>query len=347
MKLQHACVLLLLCLSACASFLPQVTIIPVAVPPQPTATPLKENPSLISQKTVNSLTEIGTFPVDNIFRISWLTDSSSLVVITQKKIILLKIPSLKVQQEFNLPENASLMDFNPASQKLAVTIDRQILSIRDLSGKEITAIKPTGGFGSAGFNPDGSRIVVSSLEEFKAVSFDTTSGRVISSCDGFETAAPVYSVSPSPQGRWLIWLARATVQLSNPMTCKAVTHIGHEDFVISHAFNKDESILATSTGGTLKGEFVPLVYLWNTSTGLLEGNILLKQAPARGLSFSLDGSLLATAGNGLSVWDATTGKDVKMLASTDQVYNAVAFSPDGTFLAAATETGLRLFAVRP
>ncbi len=347
MKIHRVCILLLFCLSGCASFLPQITAIPAAVVTQPTMTPVIENPVVISSETVNSLTEIGTFPGENIYRLEWLPDSKSLAVMTQKKVVLLQSPGMAVQQEYNLPDNASLMDFNSVTQMAALTTDRQSLLIRDLSGREIATIKPAGGFGSASFTPDGSRIVVSSMEEFKAVSFDTVSGREISSCGGFETAAPVYSVFPSPQDNWLLWLARASIQLSDPSTCKAVTHIGHEDFVISHAFNPDESLLATSAGGTLNGEFVPLIYLWNTETGLSEGNMQLKETPARSISFSPDGSLLASAGKGLSFWDIQTGKEVKILAPLNQAFNAVAFSPDGTFLAAAHETGITLFTVKP
>lgn len=365
MKLYHAYLIFLFLLAGCASILPGVALLPTHLQKASQPASLLENANTatsipqfatesipgniprISRENLNSLIEITTLPIKNVIRLEWLPDSKTLAVITQSKVKILQAASLAIQQEYSLPENSSLMDFNSVAQLLALTIDRQSLSIRDLSGKEIQMIKPTEGFGSASFNPDGSKIVVSSMEEFKAESYDIKSGEEISICGGFETAAPIYSVSPSPQGRWLVWMARATVQLSNPQTCKAVTHIGHEDFVISHAFNQDESILATSTGGTVNGEFVPLIYLWNTATGLSEGSIILKEAPARSLSFSPDGSLLASAGNGLFLWDSASGKDVKTLAQVDQEYNSVAFSPDGAFLAAATESDLKLFAIQP
>lgn len=103
----------------------------------------------------------------------------------------------------------------------------------------------------------------------------------------------------------------------------------------------------TSTGGTVDGEFQPLIYFWDAQSGELIHSISLKESPAMGLAFSPDDTLIVSAGSGLFVWDAQSGDELKMLAPVDQRFTGVSFSPDGQFLAAATETAIHLYAIQP
>ena len=307
----------------------------------------EEDQVRITLKNADKLVEIDVIPIENARLLAWLPGSDSLAVASMNSIRIVNARDSSTIKEYKSPDDSALLDFNAASQRTVFSSDRQNLSIRELTGSEIQKITLTSGFGSATFNPDGSRVWVSSLEEFKAVAYDIQSGMEVASCGGFETAAPVYTVFPSPAEKWLVWMARATIQLNDLQNCQMAAHIGHEDFIISHAFNSDESILATSTGGTVDGEFQPLIYLWNANDGSLLRNIILKEAPARSLSFSTGDDLLVSAGNGLYVWDSDFGRQVKELAPQDQQYAIATFSKNGRYLAAATETDVHLFAIKP
>ncbi|HEX7555874.1 MAG TPA: hypothetical protein VF338_04565, partial [Leptolinea sp.] len=142
-------------------------------------------------------------------------------------------------------------------------------------------------------------------------------------------------------------IARATIQLNRLPGCEIAAHIGHEDFIISHTFTHNEKILVTSTGGTINGEFQPLIFFWDALTGKQLSTLTLKDTAAMDLAFSPDDSILVSAGSGLILWDPQTGKELRMLAPIDQRYTSVAFSPDGYSLAAADETGIHLFAIKP
>jgi WD40 repeat protein len=306
-----------------------------------------EPPLTITRENANYLVEISSIPLENISRLYWLPGNNSLAVINMKGIKLLDGSNLSAQKEFKFAENTSLLDFNPASQRMALTSDRLKITILDLQGNTIQTISPAGGFGSAGFSPNGDNIWLTSMEEFKAISYDINTGKEADSCGGFETAAPVYSAFPSPRGNWLVWIARAIIQLNRLSDCQVKAHIGHEDFIISHSFSHDESILVTSTGGTINGEMQPLIYFWDTKTGNQKAVIVLQESPATDLAFSSDDTLLASAGSGLIIWDAQSGKELKKLSPIDRRFTAVAFSPDGKYLAASTETNLYLFSIRP
>lgn len=316
-------------------------------PVVPTEVSPEKDQARITLENADKLVEFGVIPFENARLLAWLPGTDSLAVASMNFIHIVDARDSSTIKEYKSPDDSALLDFNAASQRAVFSSDRHSISIRDLSGKEMQRISLPSGFGSAMFNPDGSRIWVSSLEEFKAVAYDTQSGMEVASCGGFETAAPVYTVFPSPAGKWLVWMARATIQLNDLENCRMAAHIGHEDFIISHAFNSDESILATSAGGTADGEFQPLIFLWDATYGSLLRNIILKEAPARSLAFSAGDDLLVSAGNGLYVWDSDFGRQVKELAPQDQQYAIAAFSKNGRYLAAATETDVHLFAIKP
>lgn len=284
--------------------------------------------------------------IENANRLVWLPGSQTLAAVTLNSLTLLNGHDLSIIKQYKVPDNTSLLDFDPISQYMALTEDRMSLKIMDWDGKTLQTFHPSGGFGSATFAPGGQTIWLSSMEEFKAVSYDVKTGKKSGECGGFETAAPVYAAFPSPSGKWLVWTARATIQLNHLPDCTFAAHIGHEDFIMSHTFSSDETILATSTGGTLNGEFQPLIFLYDAATGEKRSIIPLKDSPAMGLAFSPDGTLLASAGSGLFLWDASTGKQVAELAPTDQRFTSVAFSVDGTLLAASSETEVAVFKVK-
>ncbi len=314
--------------------------------PTSTDIPREGNFSPVTLENAQNLVEIASISMENPGLIAWLPDTYELVVRSHQRVSVLHGENLTTIHEFTLPENTSVLAFNPARQWMALSSDRLTLSIQDLSGKEIWTLAPPGGFGSAGFDPDGSHIWLTSMDDFLVTAYEIETGNESSSCDNFETAAPVYSAYPSTGGKWLIWTARATIQLDNLPDCRMTARIGHEDFISTFVLNHGESVLATSAGGTLNDEFTPLIFLWDPGTGQPVGNIILQETPAISLAFSSDDTLLASAGAGLIIWNATMGEEVVTLAPLEQRYTSVLFSDEGRYLAAATETEIRVFAVK-
>lgn len=316
----------------------------------PEAVPEKPITSIfppITLKNANGLVEVSSTPLENASLLAWLSETNELIVRSNNKVIAFNVLDLTISREFVLPENASLLSFNPARELLAITTDRLAVSIHSFNGQEIQSITPDGGFGSAGFEPHVSQIWFTSMEEFRANAYEVETGERSRDCGGFETAAPVYSAFPSDGGKWLVWIARATLQTNHLSNCALSARIGHEDFISSLAFNHDETIVATSAGATMNDEFTPFIFLWDPEDGSLIRNIQLEETPAISLAYSPDDTLLASAGSGLFLWNTEAGSKVVSLAPKDQRYLSVLFSNDGSSLAAASETEIQIFKVQP
>lgn len=301
----------------------------------------------INLQNSSRLNEVASISLANTGRIYWLPDGNSMMVISYGKYYIIDMVSKSIEKEISIPENESLLDFSPTKSLLAFTTDRNSVTIKDLEGKTIQNIIQKGGFGSAAFSPSGDALWLTSMEEFETAVYDIQTGALTSTCGGFETAAPVYSAFPSPHGNWLVWIARATIQLNKIPSCQPGAHIGHEDFIISHTFSSDEQTLITSTGGTLNNEFQPLVFFWDAQTGKETGVIPLNESPANGMAFSPNGEILVTAGNGLILWDPATKTEIKQLGPVGNRFSTTSFSPDGSILAATDETMIHLYAIQP
>jgi eukaryotic-like serine/threonine-protein kinase len=120
---------------------------------------------------------------------------------------------------------------------------------------------------------------------------------------------------------------------------------GHSNFVTRVAFGQGGIRLAsTSRDGTVK--------VWDATTG--EAVYTLDTLPCRfalesALALSADGKRLAataggTTGDGLHIWDMTTGEKVVTLqVGADFRASTIAFSPDGTRLASATDNSVEVY----
>ncbi len=119
---------------------------------------------------------------------------------------------------------------------------------------------------------------------------------------------------------------------------------GHPDAVRCVAISPDSKILVSGDGEFLKwpaGE----VRLWDLRGKKLSCVLADKLTTIQSLAFSPDGALLAGGGLSIRVWDVKT----KVLKHTldrklkGGFVTCVAFSPDGTMLAASDERGFELY----
>ncbi len=357
MKIHPPVILLALCVIACSmpgvnifaadstmAANSQATIVTITSNPVPTPT-LPTAYSTITSENAAKLAGIHSIPVTNISRLIWQPDSLSLTAISPGTVTRYDAANLNLLETFTMSEKSTFLDFDAESRQILMTSDRRHLDVRSLDGKTAAAISAPADFVSAVFEQGSNRVWVSSADEFKATAIDVKSGKEVDSCAGFETAAPVYSVSPSPAGKWLVWIARATLQINRLSDCGLAARLGHQDFIMSHAFSAGDAQLAVSAGGELKGTFQPLLYIYDAVTGNQETVIPLEGSPAVDLSFSPDSAIIAAAGSGLTVLDVKTGQEVKRIAAPENRFSAVQFSPDGRFMAAADGTSLYVYAV--
>jgi WD40 repeat protein len=165
----------------------------------------------------------------------------------------------------------------------------------------------------------------------------------------------VHGVAFSPDGRMLATASSdGTARLWDPATGGCLrTLTGHTDEVHGVAFSPDGRLLATASGdGTAR--------LWDPATGDCLRTLIghhpaayaavtgSKRRPhvvrvtrpgqVRGVAFSPDGRLLATASDDETVrlWDPATGDCLRTLTGHDRWVIDVAFSPDGRQLATAS-----------
>jgi RNA polymerase sigma factor (sigma-70 family) len=120
------------------------------------------------------------------------------------------------------------------------------------------------------------------------------------------------------------------VCLWDATTGKEVRHFlpKWSEHAYSVAFSPDGTLLAGGAGGVL--------YLWDLTTGAEKLRIENKQGRLH-VAFSPDGKLLASGSNDLvQLWDTTTGQELAKLSGHENGIPAVAFAPNGKYLATAS-----------
>lgn len=314
--------------------------------PSPTAEPAPKliTPANAEKLNISKSLELPFDPAG----IVWSSDGSTLAITAYKDLLLLNAADLSVIKQVTLPEDESLLDFSSDGHSLATTLDFQTVSITDILTGQITAtISPGVQIVAASFSPDGSQLVAASAEEWAALIYDTASGKLLNKVTGFETAAPVYNARFGADGVSLVWTARGSIQVEQVASQQLGAHIGHEDFITAYQLDHTGSLLVTAAGGTVNGEYTPLVYFWDPGSGekLAE---LAQPLPAFNLSLSPDDALLAVcAGDDLLLWDVASRSQIfSAPAHADGIWDA-RFSPKGDTLATVgADRMLRLWTVK-
>ena len=146
----------------------------------------------------------------------------------------------------------------------------------------------------------------------------------------------------SPDSRYLIMASHQGVEVRDVETC----HLVYPPLVHPHelqdvAVSPDGMSLATVGSDDT-------VRMWQLSTGK-PGAVLQPDGSIVSVTFSPDGRWLITGSNTAShrrpihIWDATTAKEVGRTEAAADIIRAIAVSPDGRTLAAATWQKVKLF----
>lgn len=214
------------------------------------------------------------------------------------------------------------------------------------SGEEIMPLTPSQEIVSITYSPDGTMVAGSAGSEGVARIWDAESGEELLTLRGHEGVLDGIAFSPDSQriataswdGSVRVWDANTGQEL-----LRLDGHSGNVDGV---AFHPDGIQLASASSDST-------VRIWNTAPSYelftITAGIF---GPPTMMSLSPDGSLLATGQfldgpTEVRLWDAHTGTHLRSLEIPENV-NAddtirevqnLSFSPDGTYLAAATSVG--------
>ncbi len=232
--------------------------------------------------------------------------------------------------------------------------------VRDVTTGEIivTAEKPYGGLGGIALSPDGRYLITSESvrataeNRYAATVWDIQSGEVVKHLVGPPAKYFGYAFSYakfSPDGTLLIIpISEGAIAVYDTSSWELVRSFGEKINYLSAAIHPDAPYLAI---GRTRGR----VTIWNYLTGTVVKKYKAHSGAVEALAYSPDGAFLVTGcDNGVTTRDPATGLMVK-LADDDMVrvwdmqdfskvrsyygpktkssINAVAFSPDGRFIA--------------
>lgn len=313
--------------------------------PSPTVPPVPA-PVEITSRNAAGLTVVNRAPVNTIQQIKWANDGLSLAVSTQNTdsagaqlfgVSVLAVPDLAPKNIMST-KDGRVADISSDGRLAAlVSQDSTSISLVDLSAGNSIALTITPDFivGNATFSPDGATLAVTKVDEWKVVLYSTGDGSELNTLTGFETAAPIYNAGFTQSPQWIVWHARATLQLQEITDGKFGPTLDHQDFVTAYAMTRDGSLLASNVSTAGVDPAIHAVTLWDAAGGNVLKTYALTES-ALCMDFSPNGTILAMGvGSSLQIWDVTSGTLLASLDGHAGQITALAFSADGKYLATA------------
>ncbi len=225
---------------------------------------------------------------------------------------------------------AAAVAFDPADDRVAIAGTNGIVRILDpKTGKAAgPTLDPAGsGVSQVAWSADGSRLMTRDLRDGGGgvTVYDTKTGDEIGAVTSLMLTAAF-----SPDGERVAYYGAATrrdlsVHIDDVETGDTVTTLtGHNSSVNSIAFSADGSKIVTGSDDAT-------ARVWDAETGeqltrMANGGLGVKR-----VAISQDGRFVATAGNGLAVYSAETGRELMRVPGFE---SEVEFSPDDKLIAA-------------
>jgi len=303
---------------------------------------------VISTSNASQLKAADRSANSNVQELDWSLDSRSIMLVSQNSsngtdqvfgAASVEVPSLAPKFVYAAPAGTQRMAASPDGKTVAVIAkdNTQVALVDAASGKTLQTLDPGFPVMMASFSPDGKTVSVTAQEDWKVTLYETSTGQELQKLTGFSTAAPVYDARFAGSNKWVVWHARATLQLQDPVTGEMGSKpFEHEDIAVNDfVLTPDGSMLASISSKTIDGTSKPIVYLWDTASGSFVRPLVL-DSPGTALSFSPDGKLLAVAaGNAVQIWDVANEKVLATLTDNPNPIYDLAFSPDGRWLASS------------
>jgi WD40 repeat protein len=196
------------------------------------------------------------------------------------------------------------------------------------SGKEVRQLRgPWGGVENVLFSPD-SKLLAGWGADCRISIWDLANCKVLHSFDGAEEL--ISCIALSQDGKFLACGQGNVIGLHDPSSGKRLLRLeGHRGLVRSLAFTPDGRILASgSDDGTTR--------VWEASTG--EALRQFEDAGGQ-VAVSPDGQILATGGEPICLRELATGKELQSLTADGHASRGLSFSVDGRLLASAAAEG--------
>ena len=297
--------------------------------PESTETPTTGETS--SLELVNKLT------LEEPARIKWCNDQACIILSGYDRFSIFSYPEMEELHSQIFSEDEFFLDASPDGKTYATTGNNEELIFRNWDSGEEMAIS-TGTFFMGGeFSNDGSLFLLSSQEQWAGLIFEVETGNLLTTLTGFETAAPVYNIRFGQANDFAIWIARATIQVSDIATNQIYPAIFHQDFVLDFDMNPEGTILATSASEAVGDEFLPTVFLYDFVTGELIDKFNTEKA-IYSLKFSPDSTEIAySLGFSVTQYNLETQQFSELITSSDVAISQILYSPDGSIFVTSEE----------
>src|SRR5215207_775709 len=245
------------------------------------------------------------------------------------------------------------MAFSPDGTRAAMTEDGAMLKISDMTTSQqlFTLRGHTNVLTSAAFSRDSKLIATTSLDK-KAILWDALTGRELFTLSGHTEAVESSAFSPDTM-RLATGDGEGTIKIWDLTPSREVFTIFHpEGYTSWFALNPDGGSLVMTGEPHVPPEVWKIPQTEPAESADLPRKLLTlegHQGPVRGLTYSRDGSLIASGSDDgtAKIWDVKTGEELATFTGHRGDVLWVAFSPDGTRLVSAgADKTIRIWEVK-